>query len=89
MWSTNNRCLFCQVFLFLASDSLIIKYLVDNGDDGKAKTLSSKTKKCTMLFPVKVTKTAANKKHDMTYEKSFNPNGIVKILYILLRQCMR
>ena len=33
-----------------------------------------------MLFPVKVTKTAANKKHDMTYEKNFNPNGIVKIL---------
>ena len=89
MWSTNNRCLFCQVFLFLVSDSLIIKYFVDNGDDGKAKTLSSKTKKCTMLFPVKVTKTAASKKHDMTYEKSFNPNGIVKILYFLLRQRMR
>ena len=54
--------------------------LLDNGDDGKAKTLSSKTRKCTMLFPVKVTKTAANKKHDMTYGKSFNPNGIFETL---------
>ena len=65
------------------------KYFVDNGNDGTAKSLSSKTNKCTILFPVQVTKTAANKKHDMTYEKNFNPNGIVKILWFLLRQRMR
>ena len=55
-----------------------LKHFVDNGDDGKFRTLNSKRKKCTMLFPVKVTKTAANKKHDMSYGKSWSPNGIVE-----------
>ena len=32
-----------------------------------------------MLFPVKVTNTAVKEKHDMSYGKSYNPNGIVKI----------
>ena len=66
---------------FLISHSHICyNTFVDNGHDGKAATLNSNTKKCTMLFPVKVTKTAAKKKHDMSYGKSFNPNGIVETL---------
>ena len=33
-----------------------------------------------MLFPVKVTNTAVKEQHDMSYGKSYNPNGIVKTL---------
>ena len=63
------------------SQSLIfIKNFVDNGHDGKYRTLNSKSKKCTMLFPVKVTNTAVKEQHDMSYGKSYNPNGIVKTL---------
>ena len=51
-----------------------------DGHDGKYRTLNSKRKKCTMLFPVKVTNTAVKEKHDMHYGKSYNPNGIVKTL---------
>ena len=59
---------------------LNVKNFVDNEDDGKYRTLNSKRKKCTMLFPVKVTDTAVKEKHDMSYGKSYNPNGIVKTL---------
>ena len=33
-----------------------------------------------MLFSVKVTDAVVKEKHDMSYGKSYNPNGIVKTL---------
>ena len=68
---------------YTTSDCLMLEYMcpLENGDYGQAKTLRSKTKKCTMLFPVKVTKNTANRKRrDTSYGKSSNSNGIVKTL---------